>query len=63
MSAAALAGASSTPLWLDAPDRPEARPPLDGELRCDLAVVGGGFTGLWAALLALEEDPAREVVV
>lgn len=63
MSPAALAGASSTPLWLDAPDRPEARPALDGELRCDLAVVGGGFTGLWAALLALEEDPAREVVV
>jgi glycine/D-amino acid oxidase-like deaminating enzyme len=26
-------------------------------------VVGGGFTGLWAALLALEEDPGRQVVV
>lgn len=63
MSPAALAGASSTPLWLDAPERPPARPPLEGDLRCDLAVVGGGFTGLWAALLALEEDPAREVVV
>ena len=25
--------------------------------------VGAGFTGLWAALLALEEDPQREVVV
>jgi glycine/D-amino acid oxidase-like deaminating enzyme len=26
-------------------------------------VVGGGFTGLWAALLALEENPGREVVI
>jgi glycine/D-amino acid oxidase-like deaminating enzyme len=61
--AAALQGASSTPLWLDRPDRPAARPPIDGDIRCDLAVVGGGFTGLWAALLALEEMPDRQVVV
>ncbi|MEQ8968160.1 MAG: FAD-binding oxidoreductase [Azospirillaceae bacterium] len=26
------------------------RPPLEGERRCDVAVVGGGFTGLSAAL-------------
>jgi glycine/D-amino acid oxidase-like deaminating enzyme len=39
------------------------RPSLDGDLRCDLAIVGGGFTGLWAALLALAEEPARDVVV
>jgi glycine/D-amino acid oxidase-like deaminating enzyme len=63
VTSAALQGASSTPLWLDLPDRPPARPRLDGDVRCDLAVVGGGFTGLWAALLALEEDPARSVVV
>ena len=29
----------------------------------DLAVVGGGFTGLWTALLARERDPARDVVL
>lgn len=62
-AATALQGASSTPLWLDSPDRPAARPALDGDVRCDLAVVGGGFTGLWAALLALQETPGREVVV
>ena len=27
-------------------------PPLEGEADCDLAIVGGGFTGLWAAVLA-----------
>ena len=59
----ALREAAATPLWLDSPDRPAARAALDGDLRCDLAIVGGGFTGLWAALLALEEQPGRQVVV
>jgi glycine/D-amino acid oxidase-like deaminating enzyme len=59
----ALREASSVPLWLDSADRPPARPGLDGDVRCDLAVVGGGFTGLWAALLALQEEPDRDVVV
>jgi glycine/D-amino acid oxidase-like deaminating enzyme len=60
---AALQGASSTPLWLDSRDRPAPRPALAGDVRCDLAIVGGGFTGLWAALLALQESPDREVVL
>ena len=30
------------------------RPPLSGEVRCDVAVVGGGFTGTAAALAAAE---------
>jgi len=60
---AALEHASSTPLWWDDRRRPEPRTALGGDPEVDLAVVGGGFTGLWAALLALEEDPGREVVV
>ncbi len=59
----ALAGARAVPLWLDDDARPAARPPLDGDLSVDLAVVGGGFTGLWAALLAAEADPGRSVVL
>ena len=30
--------------------RPEVSPPLDGTLDVDVAVVGGGYTGLWTAL-------------
>jgi glycine/D-amino acid oxidase-like deaminating enzyme len=54
--------ASPTPFWLDRP-RPADAPPLDGAAEADLAIVGGGFTGLWAALLAKRERPDREVVV
>jgi glycine/D-amino acid oxidase-like deaminating enzyme len=50
----ALAGSDRKVFWLDSPDAPEPTPPLEGDQRCDLAVVGGGFTGLWAALLAAE---------
>ena len=60
---AALEHASSVPLWCDDSRRPQPRAAYRGDHDVDLAVVGGGFTGLWAALLALEEDPGREVVV
>jgi glycine/D-amino acid oxidase-like deaminating enzyme len=55
--------AQPTPFWLDRPDAPPARAPLRGETACDLAVVGGGFSGLWAALLAKEANPGRSVVL
>ena len=58
-----LAGASSVPFWLDDPERPQPRPGLDGDLAVDLAIVGGGFTGLWTALLAAEADPGRSIAI
>jgi glycine/D-amino acid oxidase-like deaminating enzyme len=60
---AALADARHVPLWLDVPDRPNPRASLVGDVMVDLAVVGGGLTGLWAALLAAEADPGRRVVL
>ncbi|MGW4073510.1 NAD(P)/FAD-dependent oxidoreductase [Streptomyces sp. NEAU-174] len=59
----ALAGAAYRPYWLDDPGRPGPRPALVGEERCDLLVVGGGYSGLWTALIAKERDPDREVVL
>ncbi|MET7426207.1 FAD-dependent oxidoreductase [Dactylosporangium sp. NPDC005555] len=58
----ALSDAVSTPFWLDGDNRaPHA--PLRGATTADLAVVGGGFSGLWTALLAKERDPGLDVVV
>jgi glycine/D-amino acid oxidase-like deaminating enzyme len=59
----ALADAAPKCFWLDSPERPAPAPPLPGDTRCDLAVVGGGYTGLWTALLAKEADRDRDVLV
>jgi glycine/D-amino acid oxidase-like deaminating enzyme len=62
-AAAALDGAVDVPVWLDTPARPARRPALDGDLLVDLAIVGGGLTGLWGAVLAAEASSARSVAV
>jgi glycine/D-amino acid oxidase-like deaminating enzyme/nitrite reductase/ring-hydroxylating ferredoxin subunit len=38
-------------VWFDTAEAPPAHPPLDGERRVDVAVVGAGITGMTAALL------------
>jgi len=50
-------------LWLDQKARPEPLPPLCGDRRCELLIVGGGFTGLWAALQAKERNPELDIVL
>jgi glycine/D-amino acid oxidase-like deaminating enzyme len=61
---AALAGAKPKPFWLDdAATAPEPCPQLIGDVDCDLAVVGGGYTGLWTALMAKEREPDLDVVL
>ncbi len=51
-------------LWLEqvAGDAPDA-PPLTGRQTADVAIVGGGFVGLWTAIRLKEADPACDVVV
>jgi glycine/D-amino acid oxidase-like deaminating enzyme len=61
--ARALAGSAFQPLWLDTPERPEPRDPVVGDTEVDLLVVGGGFTGLWTALRAVERDPGSRVLL
>jgi glycine/D-amino acid oxidase-like deaminating enzyme len=58
-----LADAAPDSFWLDQPDAPESLPALTEPVTADLAIVGGGFTGLWTALLARERDPSLDVVL
>jgi glycine/D-amino acid oxidase-like deaminating enzyme len=60
---AAYADAEPRPFWLADLPRPEPAPALVGTADADLCIVGGGFTGLWAALHAKLDDPTRDVVV
>ena len=59
----AYADAVTEPFWLDQPERPPARPPLESPAEADLAIVGAGLSGLWAALLAKQRNPGGEVIV
>ncbi len=61
--ARSLAHAAPRSFWLDQPDAPEPLPALAGSVTADLAVIGGGFTGLWTALLARERFPDLDVVL
>ncbi|MBS1836567.1 MAG: FAD-dependent oxidoreductase [Actinobacteria bacterium] len=58
-----LAESTNEVLWHDAPERPELGDPLAGDDEVDLVVAGAGYTGLWAALFALEQWPSRSVMV
>jgi glycine/D-amino acid oxidase-like deaminating enzyme len=59
----ALAASAPGVHWLEDPARPVPLPALRGPESADLLVVGGGYTGLWAALRAKERDPSVDVVL
>jgi glycine/D-amino acid oxidase-like deaminating enzyme len=58
-----IADVQYTPFWLADAAKPEPEPALVGDTHCDLLVVGGGYTGLWTALIAKERDPSLDVVL
>ncbi|MEM7338007.1 MAG: FAD-binding oxidoreductase [Actinomycetota bacterium] len=56
--------AASRVLWLDRLDPPVAlRAPLDGDADVDVAIVGGGYSGLWAAYYLIRQSPELRIMV
>ena len=55
---------SNLSLWLATyPGDLLPRPALDGDTEVDVAIVGGGFTGLWTAYYLAERDPSLSILV
>jgi len=54
----------SISFWFDSLGaEPELRSPLPGDREVDVAIVGGGFTGLWTAYYLMLADPSCRVAV
>ena len=59
----ALKDAAVRPLWHDPNIMPEPLAPLTSDETCELLIVGGGFTGLWAAMQAKERKPDADIIL
>lgn len=60
---ASLADVLHAPFWTDRTDRPASHPPLEKPTTAELLVIGAGFTGLWTAICAKQEEPERDVLL
>jgi glycine/D-amino acid oxidase-like deaminating enzyme len=49
--------------WWQQVGLPSATDRLEGDIACDVAIVGGGLTGLWAAHYLHEADPTLDIRV
>jgi glycine/D-amino acid oxidase-like deaminating enzyme len=53
-----------TSFWLETtPDDLVPRPRPRGDLNVDVAILGGGFSGLWTAYYLLRENPSLEIAI
>ena len=58
-----LEGVRDACFWLEDVPRRVAYPPLAKATEADLLVVGGGYCGLWTAVVAKQRDPHLRVVL
>ncbi len=49
--------------WWQQLGAPAPRAALEGDIDCDVCIVGGGLTGLWTAYALAEADPTLDIVV
>lgn len=50
--------------WLETAGDPlTRRPPLKGDVDVDVAILGGGYSGLWAAYYLLAQEPSLEIAI
>lgn len=54
---------SAAVLWQEQAPIAAPAPPLAGAADADVAIVGGGYAGLWTAIRLKQRDPAVDVVV
>ena len=57
-------GTDELSFWLETCDDDlTPRPSLDGDLTVDVAILGGGFSGLWTAYHLLKQQPDLEIAI
>ena len=61
--AASTATPAGGSFWFTTGSPGSARPAATGDTRVDVAIVGGGFTGLWSAIALLDADPSLRVAL
>jgi len=59
-----MTDAAAISYWLETSrDDLTPRPPLDGSVDADVAILGAGMTGLWTAYYLAQRDPSLRIVV
>ena len=53
----------SPSLWWDGLQRDSTSPPLETDTTADIAILGGGYTGLWTAYFLKQIQPELDVVL
>lgn len=58
-----IAADTDRSFWLQDAGAAAATDPLRGDAQCDVAIIGGGYAGLWTALRLKEQAPDLKVTI